>query len=292
MSSHPRNARSDELPGSQRDEEVRHASAHEGARPSTPWSAMCEAERKIVVRHQQIWERKPALERAYAVWFDALLEPLPAGSRVLEVGAGPAFLSRHARRKRPDLRWIATDVLSSPDNDLVVDAIRLPLGEATLDAVVGFDVIHHLARPGDFLRQAARTLRAGGQVVLIEPWITSLSYPIYHWIHHEQCLPEADPWQPFSTDHSGGKEAFEGNSAVPWKLLRSAHTEDWRRLGLGRPEVRLFNGFAYLLTLGFYRPSLLPGFLSGPFLWLDRALQGAAAFLALRARISWRRLDG
>jgi SAM-dependent methyltransferase len=267
------------------------AATRDGSGPSDPWNELRLADRKVLVRHHQVWERKPALERVYSVWFDALLEPLAKGSRVLEVGAGPAFLSAHARRTRPDLRWIASDLLSSPDNDLVADAVRLPLGDATVDALVGFDVIHHLVKPGDFLREAARVLKAGGRVLLIEPWITSFSYPIYHWIHHEQCLPNIDPWQPFAADYSGGKQAFEGNSAVPWKLLRSATASDWQELGLGPPEVRLFNGFTYLLTLGFYGPSLLPRALIAPLLRLDRLTQPVAKLLAIRARIVWPRLD-
>src|SRR5439155_11036891 len=37
--------------------------------------------------------------------------------RVLELGAGPGFFSDYAQRRRPELAWIAADILETPPND-------------------------------------------------------------------------------------------------------------------------------------------------------------------------------
>src|SRR5262249_8884520 len=129
--------------------------------------------------HRATWAAKPVLRAVYTVWFDQLLSVLPEDARVLEVGAGPGFMAEYARAQRPDLRWQASDLLAAPWNDFVADAQRLPLIDASLDAVVGLDFVHHLARPADFFAEAARVLRGGGFVAAIEPWITPLSLPIY-----------------------------------------------------------------------------------------------------------------
>ena len=51
--------------------------------------------------HRRLWRVKPVLGLVYAPWFDALLaEAAPSGARVLEVGAGPGFLSAHAHDRR------------------------------------------------------------------------------------------------------------------------------------------------------------------------------------------------
>ena len=107
--------------------------------------------------HRRIWSAKPVLQGVYEPWFDALLAQ--AGARdVLEIGAGPGFLSAHARRRRPDLRWIATDIIAAPWNDVAADAGRLPFSGASFDTVVCLDLVHHLARPRDFFAEAARVL--------------------------------------------------------------------------------------------------------------------------------------
>ena len=253
------------------------------------WQENARADQAVIARHHQVWNNKPVLERVYAVWFDALLACLPPGTKVLEVGAGPGFLSDHARRTRRDLRWIATDLLWNTSNDVVADALRLPLRDGTVQAVVCFDVLHHLVRPAAFFKETARVLASGGRLVMIEPWITPFSYAVYRWAHHETCDRNVDPWAPFAADDSGGKEAFEGNSAVSWKIVRSTTARDWEQLGLESPQVRVFNGFAYLLSLGFYRPSLLPPALTDPLLRLDRGLQGTASLVGIRALLSWTR---
>ena len=245
-------------------------------------------ERSIVERHRVLWRRKPALASIYAPWFDSVLVDIPRHARVLEVGAGPGFFSAYARRVRPDLRWHTSDYLVVPGNDLVADAVQLPIRDASVGAVVGCDILHHLARPGHFLAEAARILQPQGSLLLLEPWLTCLSYPVYRFAHHEECRPAVDPWQPFEADETRGKQAFEGNAAVPWSMLRSASSDDWAAMGLEPPEIELYNGFTYLLSLGLRRPHLLPGrAATRALLRFDRWSQPTARWFALRARIRW-----
>src|SRR5687767_10903638 len=136
-------------------------------------------------QHREIWASKPSLRAIYAVWFAELVGDLPRGARVLEVGAGPGFLAEYVARQRPDLAWVATDIGPVPWNRVAADALRLPFRDAAFDAVTGLDVLHHLARPRSFFEEAARVLRPGGGLRLIEPWVTPFSYPIYRWLHHE-----------------------------------------------------------------------------------------------------------
>lgn len=239
-------------------------------------------------RHVDVWERKPSLRRVYAVWFDRLAGPLPERARVLEVGAGPGLFARHARATRPDLRWVAADITAAPWNDLAADALRLPFRDAAFDAVVGLDVIHHLAEPLGFCAEAARVLRGGGRLAVIEPWVTPMSYPIYRWLHPERCEEPADPAHPFAEFAAdGAKDAFDGNAAILPALVRRTSGEAWRAAGLHPPVVRRLNAFAYLLTLGFRGPSLLPAPLAPAMLRLDALLAGAAPLTAMRAMASW-----
>jgi SAM-dependent methyltransferase len=235
--------------------------------------------------HRRLWTAKAVLASVYEPWFRALLDTAPRGSRVLEVGAGPGFLGEAARGRRPDLRWIASDLHVAPWNALAADAARLPFADRSLDAVVGLDVLHHLAAPADFFREAARALRAGGKVALLEPWITPFSWPIYRFVHQEDCRLSVDPWRPFAA--GGGKDSFDGDAAVPWKMARVTSLERWGELGLQPPRVVRLNAFAYLLSLGFRPASLLPVDLAPALVAVDRAMQPLAPLTALRALITW-----
>lgn len=239
--------------------------------------------------HRRIWDGKPVLQDVYAVWFDALTAALRDARQVLEVGAGPGFLARHARGRLPGVRWLAQDVLETPWNDFVGDAERLPLAGGSLDAVAALDVLHHLGRPARFFAEARRVLRAGGQLAALEPWVTPLSFPVYRWLHQEGCRPSLDPWDPFPGSAEGGKDAFGGDAAVVWRIVRTTPAAEWARLGFAPPRVTLFNGFAYLASLGFRDGSLLPRRAAPLLARLDRMAAPLAPLTAMRALAVWRR---
>jgi len=239
-----------------------------------------------LAEHRRLWRAKPVLARVYEPWFASLVGVAPAGARVLEVGAGPGLLAEHARAQRPDLRWIASDLHAAPWNTVAADAGRLPLAAGSVGAVLGLDVLHHLAAPGRFFEEAERVLRAGGRLALVEPWITPLSWVVYRFLHHERCRLGVDPWSPFP---AGGKDSFDGDAAVPWRMARTTPAGRWRELGFAPPRVARLNAFAYLLSLGFRPASLLPAPLAGPLLALDRASRPLAPLTALRALLTWER---
>lgn len=247
--------------------------------------------RQHLEQHREVWRRKPSLAAIYQVWFDALLDSVGPAADVLEIGSGPGFLAEYARARRPDLRWISSDVVETPWNDVAADALQLPFREKSLDAVVVVDLLHHLARPAAFFQEAGRVLRGGALVSTIEPWVTPFSFPIYRWTHPEGCTLDIDPWDPFGVAESRDKQPLHGNSACAWRLVRTAPATRWRELGFEPPRVSLFNGFAYLASFGFRRRSLLPDRLTPILLRLDKASARLAPLLSLRALITWRRHD-
>jgi len=239
--------------------------------------------------HRAIWAAKPVLADVYRVWFDALLEPLPRGCRVLELGAGPGLLAEHARRHRGDLVWIASDLVRAPWNDLVADGLSLPFRDRSLDAIVALDFVHHVARPGALFAEAARVLHTGGHVSVVEPWVTPLSYPVYRFLHEEGCRLGLDPWNPFPAARSADKEPFEGDGAVPFRLARDTAASRWAELGFSPPRVTALNGFAYLASLGFRRGALGGRRLSAALRRLDAALAPLASGVGMRALLRWDR---
>jgi len=236
--------------------------------------------------HRRLWSEKPVLERVYRPWFELLLAQVPRGGRALEVGAGPGFLAEHARQRRPDVRLVSMDILQTPWNDLMADGLWLPFQSEVFDTVIGVDFVHHLARPAALFGEVSRVLRTGGRLGVVEPWVTPLSFPIYRWLHQESCRLRLDPWDPFP-EGEGAKEAFDGDAAVVWSLVGRTAATRWAALGLHPPRVSLLNGFAYLLSLGFKRGSLLPLRLAPLFQVVDEALGFGAPLFGMRAFAVW-----
>ena len=80
---------------------------------------------------------------------------------------------------------MSTDILSFPGIDVVADAHRLPFPNAMFSGVVMLDVLHHLERPIEFLKEASRVLRPGGRLAMIEPAMTTLARRFYDRFHEE-----------------------------------------------------------------------------------------------------------
>jgi SAM-dependent methyltransferase len=97
----------------------------------------------------------------------AILEALPAlghtGARVLDFGAGcmpyrDDFLAA-------GYGYIGADIDGSCDIRIDADG-RLPLADASVDAVVSFQVLEHVADIAQYLAEARRVLRSDGRLLL------------------------------------------------------------------------------------------------------------------------------
>lgn len=242
-----------------------------------------------LLEHRARWADKPILPLVYEPLFEKILAGLPERGTVLEVGAGPGTLSAHARARRPGLAWIGSDLTPTPWNGLVADALRLPVRTHSLHGMAGIDVLHHLARPAAFFAEAARALTPGAPLALVEPWVTPFSFPIYRWLHAEGCTRSIDPWHPFGADTAAPKDAFRGDGALTWKIVGSTSAARWEELGFQPPEIEVLNGFAYLLSLGFQRRSLLPRRAAPLLLSLDRRLYSFARVFGMRVFLRWTR---
>jgi SAM-dependent methyltransferase len=206
--------------------------------------------------HRRAWERNPALRTLYAEWYGrvaAELPPVALGPRV-ELGSGPGF----ARHFIPDLEL--SDIVRAPWHDREASADALPFGDATLGALVLFDVLHHLSEPRRFFAEAARSLRPGGRIVMCEPYVSPLSYPVYKLLHDEPLAMGVDPLAPAATATSDAtRDPFDSNQAIPSLLFgrgRRAFAEAFPALDL-RTVTRL-SGPSYPASGGFSRRPLLP----------------------------------
>ena len=126
-------------------------------------------------------------------WVQRTLKKVPAGSRILDAGAGE-------QRFRPfcaHLQYVAQDFAQYDGKgdgsalqsarwdqsalDIISDITAIPAADGSFDAVLCTEVFEHLPDPLAALREFSRLLRPGGQLVLTAPFCSLTHMAPFHF---------------------------------------------------------------------------------------------------------------
>jgi SAM-dependent methyltransferase len=225
-----------------------------------------------LAEHRSVWERKGVLRLVYDDFYDRIAAACRPG-RTIEIGGGIGNL----KRRLPDV--VATDIHCPPWLDCVADAQRLPFADGCAANIVMVDVLHHLEFPAVFFREAARVLRPGGRVLMVEPAITWGSSLFYRLLHHEPVRTSAEVLGDGSPDPR--RDPYDSNQAIP-TLLATRDRERFHRLfpALRIAAVQWFSFAAYPLSGGFQSWSLIGEGAARRLLRIERALEPMLGRLA------------
>jgi SAM-dependent methyltransferase len=218
---------------------------------------------RLTQLRRRIISEKSFLRKIYQEWYRSIAASLPAiDGPILEIGSGAGFLQEFI----PGL--VRSEVFECPGMDVILDALTIPLADESLRAIVMTDVLHHLPEPRRFFSEASRCVRAGGAIIMIEPWVSQWSRCVYGHLHHEPFHPEATDWSfPASGPLSGA------NGALPWIIFN----RDRVRFERDFPEwairtIKPQMPFRYLVSGGVSMRSLMPGAAFGIWRGLENIL--------------------
>jgi SAM-dependent methyltransferase len=204
-------------------------------------------------RHRRAWEANRPLRTLTAELYARVASELPPAAlgRRIELGSGPGF----ARQFIPDLEL--TDLVRAPWHDAEASAEAMPFTDGSVGALVLFDVLHHVPSPRRFFDESVRVLAPGGRIVMCEPYISPVSYPVYKFLHEEPLDMDADPLALHAAD--GARDPFDSNQGIPTLLFgrrRQAFTDAFPGLSIRRVEY--LSGFSMPASGGFSHRPFLP----------------------------------
>lgn len=121
-------------------------------------------------------------ESTREAWLEQALREIPSGSRILDAGAGELryrkfcshleYVSQDFAQYdgRGDAAGLHSGSWDQTRLDIVSDITAIPEPDGSFDAILCVEVLEHLPDPLAALREFARLLRSGGQLVVTAPF--------------------------------------------------------------------------------------------------------------------------
>jgi ubiquinone/menaquinone biosynthesis C-methylase UbiE len=126
-------------------------------------------------------------------WLENTLSRIPASSRILDAGAGEQKYKKFCSHLqyvaqdfaqydgKGDARGLQTEGWDQSKLDIVSDITAIPEPNGSFDAIMCIEVFEHLPSPVEAIREFARLLRPGGQVILTAPFCSLTHFAPYHF---------------------------------------------------------------------------------------------------------------
>lgn len=149
-------------------------------------------------------------------WMNAYLKPEFQG---IELGSGIGVGHLYIENKNLAL----TDVIANPWVDQVVNALRMPYPDSSMDYIIAMNMIHHVSNAVHFFDECSRVLKPKGVLLIQEPHLSLIFRLLLRLMAHEGYDYNADVFDP-QVVLNDSNNPWAANNAIPDLLF-----DDYRR---------------------------------------------------------------
>ena len=126
-------------------------------------------------------------------WIKKTLSAIPAGSRILDAGAGERRFEKYCKH----LKYISQDFgeyngigdrtglqvgsWNQSGLDIVSDITNIPEPNESFDAILCSEVFEHIKNPIEAIKELSRLLKKGGVLILTAPFTSGTHFAPYHF---------------------------------------------------------------------------------------------------------------
>lgn len=163
-------------------------------------------------------------------WIATQAALVPAGSRVLDVGAGSCpyrGLFAHCEYRTQDFQQLSGDQLRQGAYgriDYLCDATAIPVEDASFDVVLCTEVMEHIAEPLKLIHEFSRILKPSGLLLLTAPLGSGIHQEPHHYyggftpFWYQRFLPEQG-FTDISVAPNAGSFAFYSQESLRFLQL-------------------------------------------------------------------------
>jgi SAM-dependent methyltransferase len=205
----------------------------------------------------------------------------PQPGAILELGSGGSYL------KDLETSIITSDVVANVA-DRVIDARHLPFADNSVRALLLTHVFHHIPDADVFFKEAQRVLVPGGVISMIEVAHTPFARFFFKNFHHEPYQDGCKDWA-FAQNNS----MMDSNQALSWMVfVRDRFEFEKRHPALKIETIASLPWLNYLLSGGVTARYLIPNFMNGLLIGIEKFLEPFAPVFSLHWHICIRKKDG
>lgn len=187
-------------------------------------------------------------------WVAAQAASLPAGARVLDMGAGSCpYRARfaHCHYETQDFAGLTGEQLrhgSYGRIDYRCDITSVPVADGSFDAILCTEVLEHVAEPIKAVHEMARILKPGGRLMLTAPLGSGIHQEPYHYYggytpYWYQDFLGAAGFSEIKVESNAGSFKFFSQEAI-----RFVQTTRPFKLGMPLPLELLWSPFWVMLA--------------------------------------------